>query len=76
MNLSGLLESSIFFNSFLPTPGAPKGDYKTNQVKELTLFMKSFFADKYINIRIIRRSFPSFSLAKSPPCELQITTHK
>ena len=53
MNLSGLLESSIFFNSFLPTPGAPRGDYKTNQVKELTLFMKSFFADKYINISII-----------------------
>ena len=32
MNLSGLLESSIFFISFLPTPGAPKRDYKTNQV--------------------------------------------
>lgn len=47
MNLSGLHESSIFFNSFLPTPGAPKDDYKTNQVKELTLFMKSFFAEKY-----------------------------
>ena len=31
MNLSGLLKSSIFFNSFLPTPGAPKGDYKTKQ---------------------------------------------
>ena len=28
MNLSGLLDSSIFFNSFLPTPGAPENNFE------------------------------------------------
>ena len=33
MNLSGLLDSSIFFNSFLPTPGAPENNVEVYHLK-------------------------------------------